>query len=338
MVHQVSCESPQQHMGTVQGVRHSSMLMQPTLCSPCCDVIPLPLLPLQDFAQCLGSGGLGAVYRGTLQGTPVAVKVLHSSVVGPDGSSSSSSCEVRAAFTREVTALSQVRHPHMVCLMGACPEGYMLVYELMEGGNLEEALFDDSRAPLLWQVRHWQGVHAECSSLAYQALWLQAGWLSDTDADTDKARLPHGAAWRTQAGACRAHQLLCWEAQCLCPNTVHGIDCYAWCGPVNLLQERVRIAAEVAAALEYMHNARPPLVHLDVRGGKHTADKAVGGQGEGHLGSWEVYLSRLGGTSGQVEHMAAGQGAVGYATKTWPAACAELFDIQAHWDEARCSR
>jgi len=92
------------------------------------------------------------MYRGTLQGAPVAVKVLHDSVVGPSGGSGGSCCEVRAAFTREVAALSQLRHPHLVLLLGACPQGYMLVYELMGGGNLEEALLDASKAPLVWQV------------------------------------------------------------------------------------------------------------------------------------------------------------------------------------------
>jgi hypothetical protein len=120
------------------------------------------LLP-QNFAHRLGAGGLGTVYRGNLQGTPVAVKVLHSPLMGPSGGSR----EVQASFTREVAALSQLRHPHLVLLLGACPQSYMLVYELMEGGSLEEALFDASRPPLLWQVRCSEG------SSAHACNWVQ---------------------------------------------------------------------------------------------------------------------------------------------------------------------
>ncbi|XP_010247373.2 PREDICTED: U-box domain-containing protein 34 [Nelumbo nucifera] len=57
--------------------------------------------------------------------------------------------------TRErVEVLSQLRHPHMVLLLGACPENGCLVYEYLENGSLEECLFrKKGTPPLPWFVR-----------------------------------------------------------------------------------------------------------------------------------------------------------------------------------------
>jgi serine/threonine protein kinase len=43
-----------------------------------------------------------------------------------------SSLQGAESLWREVEVLSRVRHPHIVLLLGACPEGGCLVYELME--------------------------------------------------------------------------------------------------------------------------------------------------------------------------------------------------------------
>mmetsp|Transcript_14225 Transcript_14225/g.35936 ORF Transcript_14225/g.35936 Transcript_14225/m.35936 type:complete len:872 (-) Transcript_14225:361-2976(-) len=94
----------------------------------------------------IGTGGYGEVFRGVLRShTAVAVKRLH-----PD------SLQGAESLWREVGVLSQVRHPHIVLLLGACPEGGCLVYELMEGGSLEDALSRAGAAPpspLSWQDR-----------------------------------------------------------------------------------------------------------------------------------------------------------------------------------------
>lgn len=46
-------------------------------------------------------------------------------------------------FIREVTNLSDVRHPNLVALLGYCEdvEECFLVYELCQNGNLSEWLF-----------------------------------------------------------------------------------------------------------------------------------------------------------------------------------------------------
>ncbi|KAG5547149.1 hypothetical protein RHGRI_012986 [Rhododendron griersonianum] len=94
-------------------------------------------------AKMIGEGSYGKVYRCELDKTPVAVKVLRS-----DAS------EKKKEFLTEIEVLSQLRHPHIVLLLGACPEIGCLVFEYMENGSLEDFVSDQSsRDPLPWFVR-----------------------------------------------------------------------------------------------------------------------------------------------------------------------------------------
>ncbi|MCO5549314.1 hypothetical protein L7F22_002782 [Adiantum nelumboides] len=91
----------------------------------------------------LGEGGYGPVYRGKLHHTTVAIKVL-----AHDGSHG------RGEFQSEVELLSQIRHPHMVMLLGACSEKGCIVYEYMANGSLEDRLScKNGTPPLPWYVR-----------------------------------------------------------------------------------------------------------------------------------------------------------------------------------------
>ncbi|ESQ41172.1 hypothetical protein EUTSA_v10012830mg [Eutrema salsugineum] len=91
----------------------------------------------------IGEGGYGPVYKGTLDHTPVAIKVLR-----PDAA------QGKKQFQQEVEVLSCIRHPHMVLLLGACPEYGCLVYEFMENGSLEDRLFRRGNSPpLSWRKR-----------------------------------------------------------------------------------------------------------------------------------------------------------------------------------------
>lgn len=50
--------------------------------------------------------------------------------------------------------LSQIRHPHMVLLLGACSESGCLVYEYLENGSLEDFILHcNGKPPLPWFVR-----------------------------------------------------------------------------------------------------------------------------------------------------------------------------------------
>ncbi|TKY74889.1 U-box domain-containing protein 35 [Spatholobus suberectus] len=91
----------------------------------------------------IGEGGYGPVYKGQLDHTPAAIKILR-----PDAS------QGRKQFQQEVEVLSCIRHPHMVLLLGACPEHGCLVYEYMDYGSLEDRLFRKNNSrPISWKKR-----------------------------------------------------------------------------------------------------------------------------------------------------------------------------------------
>ncbi|CAM8887176.1 unnamed protein product [Rhodiola kirilowii] len=94
-------------------------------------------------SRVIGEGGYGKVYKGYLDHTPVAIKVLR-----PDAS------DKKEEFLKEVEVLSRIRHPHLVSLLGASSESVCLVYEYMENGSLDEHIFCQNGKPSLpWVVR-----------------------------------------------------------------------------------------------------------------------------------------------------------------------------------------
>ncbi|XXG51421.1 hypothetical protein AAC387_Pa02g5196 [Persea americana] len=100
----------------------------------------------------LGEGGFGPVHKGFLddkvrpglKAQPVAVKLLD--LEGAQG---------HREWLTEVVFLGQLRHPHLVKLIGYCyeDEHRLLVYEFMSRGSLENHLFKRFSASLPWSVR-----------------------------------------------------------------------------------------------------------------------------------------------------------------------------------------
>ncbi|KAL4332050.1 hypothetical protein GQ457_07G030860 [Hibiscus cannabinus] len=100
----------------------------------------------------LGEGGFGPVYKGFiddnlrpgLKAQSVAVKVLD--LDGTQG---------HREWLAEVIFLGQLKHPHLVNLIGYCyeDEHRLLVYEYMERGSLENQLFKRYGPPLPWLTR-----------------------------------------------------------------------------------------------------------------------------------------------------------------------------------------
>jgi len=86
-----------------------------------------------NFAEKLGEGGFGVVYKGEFRnGTLVAVKLLDRQR------------QSEAQFMNEVATIGRVHHVNLVRLLGYCFENPIsaLVYEYMVNGSLEKFIFD----------------------------------------------------------------------------------------------------------------------------------------------------------------------------------------------------
>ncbi|KAI4337199.1 hypothetical protein L6164_015644 [Bauhinia variegata] len=105
-----------------------------------------------SWSNLLGEGGFGPVYKGFvddklrpgLKAQSVAVKRLD--LDGKQG---------HKEWLAEIIFLGQLRHPHLVKLIGYCyeEEHRLLVYEFMARGSLENQLFRRYSAALPWSTR-----------------------------------------------------------------------------------------------------------------------------------------------------------------------------------------
>ncbi|KAL4378797.1 hypothetical protein GQ457_02G015010 [Hibiscus cannabinus] len=91
-----------------------------------------------DSNLLIGEGGFGKVYEGLFRGKKVAVK-----------RSEPGHGQGLLEFQTEIVVLSQIRHRHLVSLIGYCDERseMILVYEFMERGTLRDNLYYSTPYP-----------------------------------------------------------------------------------------------------------------------------------------------------------------------------------------------
>lgn len=128
------------------------------------------------FSDLLGSGGTGDVFRGSIDGLPVAVKRLN---VAP-GASAQTVAQIKRRFWAELRALSGVRHVRLVHLRGYSLNDDVahpcaLIFELLDGGSLADWL----RSPAGHAPRRRTGEDADgagsCSLPVAQRLDIAVG-------------------------------------------------------------------------------------------------------------------------------------------------------------------
>lgn len=91
----------------------------------------------------IGQGGYGDVFKGELSDKTVVIKQLHHY-----------NMQQPSHFFEQVEILAKLRHPHLVTLLGVCPESWCLVHEYFPGLSLQDRLFcKNNTRPMNWKMR-----------------------------------------------------------------------------------------------------------------------------------------------------------------------------------------
>ncbi|KAI5656903.1 hypothetical protein M9H77_25696 [Catharanthus roseus] len=112
-----------------------------------------------SFANKLGQGGFGSVYKGRLHdGQEVAVKRL-----------SKSSGQGVKEFKNEVTLIARLQHRNLVRLYGCCiqHEEKMLIYEYLPNKGLDNFIFDKAKRSLIYWRKCFEIIMGVARGMVY---------------------------------------------------------------------------------------------------------------------------------------------------------------------------
>ncbi|CAE8624171.1 unnamed protein product [Polarella glacialis] len=99
------------------------------------------------FAECVGKGVTAEVFRGEWKGKEVCIKQI---LLGKKITSH----KHQVAFSREVSVLSKLKHPHLLELFGVCFGNKLCVItEFCSGGSLFELLHNCYEIELQWSQK-----------------------------------------------------------------------------------------------------------------------------------------------------------------------------------------
>ncbi|KAI3745674.1 hypothetical protein L6452_08078 [Arctium lappa] len=103
----------------------------------------------------LGEGGFGRVFKGWVDGETYAPSKVGVGIAVAVKKSNPDSAQGLKEWQAEVKFLGKFSHPNLVKLVGYCWEDreFLLVYEYMQKGSLENHLFKKCTEPLSWSTR-----------------------------------------------------------------------------------------------------------------------------------------------------------------------------------------
>ncbi|KAK6939084.1 Serine-threonine/tyrosine-protein kinase, catalytic domain [Dillenia turbinata] len=103
----------------------------------------------------LGEGGFGTVFKGWVDETTLAPSKVGVGMAVAVKKSNPDSPQGLHEWQSEVKFLGKFSHPHLVRLIGYCSDEkqFLLVYEYMPKGSLENHLFRKGTEPLSWETR-----------------------------------------------------------------------------------------------------------------------------------------------------------------------------------------